>query len=162
LILGIFYAGSGSQGGPATSALLAANSTDLGGVAAGSYARLDIGNTSAGNLSMAGNLNLNRSVTIGGGTAITEHISVLVNPTFAALKPGACATQDFTLTGAADGDTIALGVPNSRMTGGGTQLVYTAWVSAAGTIAIQACNANANNPQKTAGTGSIRVDLWKH
>jgi len=47
------------------------------------------------------------------------------------------------------------------MTGGGS-LIYTAWVSAADTITVQACNANANNPQKTAGTGSIRVDLWKH
>jgi hypothetical protein len=177
--LGITYAGSASQGGPATSALLAANSTALGGIAAGNYARLDIGNTFTGNQSVTGNVsvtgsqnvggNLNvtgnsattGSVTIGGGTAITEHISVLVDPAFAALKPGACATQNFPLTGAADGDTIALGVPNARMTGGGN-LIYTAWVSAADTITVQACNANANAPQKTAGAGSIRVDLWKH
>jgi hypothetical protein len=177
--LGIAYAGSASQGGPATSALLAANSAALGGIAAVNYARLDTGNNFTGNQNVTGNVsvtgsesvggNLNvtgnsattGSVSIGGGTAITEHISVLVNPTFVALKPGECASQSFTLTGAADGDTIALGVPNARMTGGGN-LIYTAWVSAADTISVQACNANANSPQKTAGTGSIRVDLWKH
>ena len=175
--LGINYAGSASQGGPATSALLSGNSTALGGIAAGNYARLDIGNTFAGNQSVTGNVSVTGSesvggnlsvtvsatgsLTIGGGTAITEHISVLVDPSFVALKPGACATQNFTLTGAADGDTIALGVPNARMAGGGN-LIYTAWVSAADTITVQACNANANSPQKTAGTGSIRVDLWKH
>src|SRR5262249_28046877 len=157
--LGITYAGSASQGGPATSALLAANSAALGGFAAGNYARLDIGNNFTGNqsvtgnvsvtgsqsmgggLNVAGNTAIAGSVTIGGGTAITDHISVLVNPTFAALKPGECATQSFTLTGAADGDTIALGVPNARMTGGGS-LIYTAWVSATDTITAQACNAN--------------------
>ena len=33
---------------------------------------------------------------------------------------------------------------------------------AANTVTVQACNVNASTPQKTAGTGSIRVDLWKH
>jgi VCBS repeat protein/FG-GAP repeat protein len=100
-------------------------------------------------------------VIIGGGTGITKHISILVNPSFPALKSGTCATASFTLTGAADGDTIALGVPNARMTGGGN-LIYTAWVSASNTVTVQGCNVNASSPQKTAGSGSIRVDLWKH
>ena len=61
---------------------------------------------------------------------------------------------------ASDGDTLALGVPNARTTGGGT-IVYFAWVSAANSVAIQGCNISAA-PQKTAGSGAIRVDLWKH
>jgi hypothetical protein len=96
-----------------------------------------------------------------GGTPITEHLSILVNPTFVALKPGACTTANFTFTGASDGDTTALCVPNARMTGGGN-LVYTVWVSAPGTITIQVCNVNASTPQKTAGSGAIRLDVWKH
>jgi len=39
---------------------------------------------------------------------------------------------------------------------------YFAWVSAPNTVTIRACNLDANSPQKTAGTGAIRVDIWKH
>lgn len=143
------------------------------GVAAGNYARVDVGNSFTGIQSVSGNVAVSGNSTTTGstatgtltigsaGTPITEHLSTLVNPSFPALKPGACTNASFTLSGAADGDTTALGVPYSRMTGGGS-LIYTAWVSAADTITLQACNANANSPQKTAGSGAIRVDLWKH
>lgn len=168
--LGVNYAGSASQGGPATSALAAvqsSNALDLGGVAAGNYARLDTGNNFTGNQAINGNVAITgtasttRSITIGdGGTPITGHLSSTFDPTFPALKPGACTSASFPFTGARDGDTTALGLPNTRMTGGGS-IVYTAWVSAADTITIQACNANAS-PQKTAGAGTIRLDIWKH
>jgi hypothetical protein len=132
------------------------------------FARLDIGNSFNGNQNVAGNVNVTGnesttgSVTIGsGGTPITEHLSILVNPSFPALWPFACASANFTLAGAADGNTIALGVPNERMIGGGN-LVYTAWVSAANTITVRACNIDSLNAEKTPGSGAIRVDLWKH
>ncbi|HEV2348981.1 MAG TPA: kelch repeat-containing protein [Terriglobia bacterium] len=165
--LGVAYAGSASQGGAATSALsaglasLATNSLSLGGQSASNFARLDIGNNFTGNQNVAGNLATTGTVTIGGGTPILRHMSLTFNPAFPALKPGVCSSANFTFTGTSDGDTMALGVPNARMTGGGN-LIYTAWVSAANTITIQACNANANSPQKTAGSGAIRVDIWKH
>jgi hypothetical protein len=63
----------------------------------------------------------NGALTIGGGTAITEHLSTTFNPSFLALKPSTCATANFALTGASDGDTLALGVPSARM--GGCQLL---------------------------------------
>jgi hypothetical protein len=72
-----------------------------------------------------------------------------------------CATASFAFAGVSDSDTTALGVPDARMTGGGN-IVYTAWVSAANTITLQACNPNANTPQKASGLGAIRVDAWKH
>ena len=115
----------------------------------------------SGNSTTAGSTTTGTLTISTGGTPIKEHLSMSFNPSFAALKQGTCATANFTLTGAADGDTIALGVPNARMTGGGN-MIYTAWVSAAGTITIQACNVNPSMPQKTAGSGAIRVDLWKH
>jgi Bacterial Ig-like domain (group 3)/Galactose oxidase, central domain len=152
----------------AVNATNASNAAELGGVSASKYARLDIGNSLTGNQSVTGNVTVSGnsvtdgSVTIGaGGTAITQHMSILVNPSFPALAPGACSTKTFTITGVADGDTTALGLPSTRMTGGGN-LVYMAWVSATNTVTIQACNANATSPQKTAGSGQIRVDLWKH
>jgi hypothetical protein len=175
--LGVNYAGSASQGGPAATALSALQSNNalaLGGIGPSGYAPATgstayvakAGDTMTGNLTLptlnaSGTVSASGSLVVGNGTPILQHTSILVNPSFLALKPGACTTQNFTLTGAADGDTIALGVPNERMTGGGS-LIYTAWVSAADTVTVQACNANASSPQKTAGTGSIRIDLWKH
>jgi hypothetical protein len=101
------------------------------------------------------------SVTIGGGTPIIEHLSMTFSPNFAALKPSTCAALTFTFPGASDGDTVALGIPNAMMTIAGIPN-YFAWVSAVNTVTIRACNLDPNNPQKTAGTGAIRVDIWKH
>lgn len=160
--LGVNYAGSSTQGGVATGAISAnqaANASALGGVPSGNYARLDVGNSFTGNQAISGNLSASGFLTIGGGTAIKEHLSILVNPPFPALRSGKCATASFAFNGSNDGDTIALGVPNSRMSGGGN-LIYTAWISAANTVTVQACDQT--TAQTAAGTGSIRIDLWKH
>jgi len=155
------FVGSGSG-------LTNVNAATLGGVMAGNYARLDIGNVFNGNQNMTGNasvsgtFNAGTSVVIGGGTAITEHLSVLLNPAIAALKSGVCSTTSLTLNGASDGDSLVLGVPNARMTGGaGVILNYSAWVSSANKVTLQVCNIG-SSPQKTAGSGAIRVDLWEH
>jgi N-acetylneuraminic acid mutarotase len=165
--LGVNYAGSASQAGPATTALsagqasLATNSLALGGILAPNFARLDIGNAFTGNQSVAGNVAVTGTVALGsGGTPILKHLSLTINPTFPALGPLVCRSANLTLTGASDGDTIALGVPNSRMTGGGT-LNYFAWTAASNTITIRVCNIDLTK-QTTAGSGAIRVDVWKH
>ncbi len=160
----------------AGSANLAANASELDGVSGTDFARLDLDNSFQGNQAIAGNVTVNGgvaggyfstsgststgSLTIGGGTAITGHFSILVNPNYPALTAGTCAAANFTLNGAADGDTLALGVPNERMLGGGS-IYYIAWVSASNTITVKACNVS-KLPQKTPGSGAIRVDLWKH
>ena len=150
----------------AVNATNAGNASNLGGVAASNYARLDIGNNLSGNqsvtgnVSASGNLSSGGSTTIGGGTPIVEHLSATFSPSFPALKPSTCLPANLGLTGASDGDTLALGVPNARTTGGGT-ILYFAWVNAANSVALLACNISAS-PQKTAGSGAIRVDLWKH
>jgi hypothetical protein len=144
----------------ATAAAIASNATALGGVMAGNYARLDIGNNFNGKQSVTGNLATTGSLTIGSGTAIKKQLAILVNPSFAAMKPSTCVSANFTLTGAADGDTIALGVPNERMQGGGI-LFFSAWVSAPDTVTLQECNLG-SNPQKTAGSGEIRIALWQY
>jgi hypothetical protein len=128
--LSITYAGSSSKGGPATNALL------LNGQPPSFYATTSANNFS-GNQTVTGNIAASGSVTIGAGTPITEHLSILANPALAALKPLSCDSAQFPLAGAADGDTIALGVPNARMSGGsGVILSYSAWVSAPGTLTI--------------------------
>jgi hypothetical protein len=144
----------------ANSALNATNADNLGGVPATSFARLDIGNSFTGNQSVSGNVTVAGSLIIGNGTAITQHLSASFNPSFPALAKGTCATASFPFSGVSDGDTTALGVPNARAAGPGN-FVYTAWASAANTITIQGCNVSGTN-QTTAGSGSIRVDVWKY
>jgi hypothetical protein len=148
---------------------IATDTTELGGVMASRYARLDTGNnftgtqTVAGDLSVTGNSSTKGPLTIGnGGTAITKHLSMTFNPNFnAPMGGGFCSSATFAFTGASDGDTIALGVPNSRMNG---SLVYTAWVSAADTITIRLCAFPPDQEllKTSSGLGAIRVDLWKH
>jgi hypothetical protein len=151
----------------AGSANTAGNAAALGGLLPGSYARVDIGNaftgsqSIVGDLTQTGNLATTGTVTIGGGTPIVKHLSASFDPGFPTLKPGVCATADFPFSGLADGDTLALGVPSSRLTGGGV-LQYFAWVSASNTVTLRVCNIAPNSAQKTVATGSIRVDVWKH
>ena len=168
-LAGINISGNAATATAAGTAATATNALALGGVLPSGYAPssgspnyIQSGANPAqpASLNITGNADIGGTVTIGGsGTAITEHISVLVNPSFPAIKGGSCASANFALVGATDGDTIALGVPNQRMTGGGT-VIYSAWVSAPDTVTVQACDIIGS--QKAAGTGSIRIDLWKH
>lgn len=148
------FVGNGS-GLTGVNAATATTASSLGGIPAASYARLDIGNALNGNQTITGNVSISGALTVGGATPIVG-LSASFNPNFPALKAFACATATFTLTGAGDGDPLALGVPNERMVGGATVL-YTAWVSSANTVTIQACNINPTVAQKTAGSGAIRV-----
>lgn len=119
------------------------------------------GNVTKFSVDGKGDVAASGSVSIGGGTPIIKHLSIQVSATFPGLKPGTCTAAIFTHTGAADGDTIAMGVPNAMMTVAGGP-IYSAWVSAADTITIRECNLDPNINQKTGASGTIRVDLWKH
>jgi uncharacterized repeat protein (TIGR03803 family) len=156
--LGINYAASTSQGGAASNALM------LGGLLPGAFQPAGFyattgANLFTGNQSVTGSTSTTGTTTMGsGGTPIVQHLSMTYNPTFV-LKTGAvCTSQAFTFTGASDGNTVALGVPNGRMTA--TDLIYTAWVSAPNKVTIRAC-AFAGKPANL-GTGAIRVDVWQH
>ena len=162
--LGINYAASSSQGGPASNALMLGGFLPSAFQPAGSYAttgaNLFTGNQSiTGNLGVTGNSATTGTATIGAsGTPIVQHLSMTFTPTFA-LKTGAvCVSQAFTFNGANDGDSIALGIPNARMTA--SDLIYTAWVSAANKVTIRACAFGVK--PATLGSGAIRVDLWQH
>lgn len=164
LQLGINYAGSSSQGGPAANALLFSGFLPSAFQPAGSYAttgaNLFTGAQSiTGNLSVAGNSSTTGTTTIGsGGTPIVEHLSKTFSPTFSLSGGAVCASESFTFSGARDGNTVALGVPNERMTA--TDLIYTAWVSAANKVTIRVC-AFSGAPANF-GSGPIRVDIWQH
>ncbi|OLB33850.1 MAG: hypothetical protein AUH11_20055 [Acidobacteria bacterium 13_2_20CM_57_17] len=110
-----------------------------------------------------GDIAASGSVTIGGGTPILEHLSQAFTVSVPSVSPNNCASlTPITFTGASDGYTIALGVPNALVAGTtGDFLQYFAWVSTANTVTIRVCNphgASASNPV----SGTIRVDIWKH
>jgi len=174
--LGISYAGSASQGGPATSALTAATALDalsFGGEPLAAFPTLAAANTftaaqSMPDLTVTGSAHTG-PITIGGGTAVAE----LVSTTFALLLPAIdrehCATQT---TGAVAGftpgtsDTIALGIPGSMLSMGasGVFLMYEAWETSASpspTITIQVCNVS-KTKYRGGNSGAIRVDIVKH
>lgn len=62
-------------------------------------------------------------------------------------------------TGAADGDTATVGVPNAIASIAG--LLFTAYVHAANSVKVRACNV-ATSASADPLSGTIRVDIWKH
>jgi hypothetical protein len=117
-------------------------------------------NVTAANNVLATKVIASGTVTIGtAGTPILEHLSATPTISVPPIAPSNCATiSNVSVPGAADGDTLALGVKNSFVSGG--SLNYFAWVSAPNTVTIRVCNfkGSTNSPI----TGAIRVDIWKH
>lgn len=126
-----------------------------GNVSIGSIADtapLAVGPSSQFQVSSAG------GVTIGGGTPILQHISTTGTVSYASLAAASCQVTNIMVTGAADGDTVALGVPSSLAAAG--DLVLFGFVSASDTVSVRTCNmgvASIENP-----SGTIRVDVWRH
>ncbi len=115
-------------------------------------AKLSVGDSAQFQVSSAG------AVTIGGGTLIAQHISTTTTVSFNGLEPATCTVVTTIVTGAADADSVALGVPNAIASAG--DLVFFGWVSSPDTVSIRACNMGAANPG--ALSGITRVDVWKH
>ena len=156
----------------AGTALTAGNSANLGGITAGNYARLDIGNSFSGDQTVAGNLSAQNliaggtstllgPVTIGHGTPILQHLSTTFSPAFPSkLKPASCASVVVAFAGTNDGDTLAMGVSNTMMAVG--PITFSAWISAPGLVTIQACNFAGSPLTLPTNPPPIRVDVWKH
>ncbi|MBI1746950.1 MAG: hypothetical protein HYR55_10230 [Acidobacteria bacterium] len=103
---------------------------------------------------------LSNSLTIGsGGTAITWHISATSGSlSFGTIPANSCASLTLTVTGAADGDSVSLGIPNALASTAG--VTFVGWVSAADTVAVKACNVT--TMPITPSSASVRADVWKH
>ena len=113
--------------------------------------------TVSGNVTISGNSSTTGSVTIGSGTAITRHISAVLNVAFnARLGPTTCAVWSFPSSPAADGDTVAVGMGSSLMS---ANIVFSAWASN-GSVQVRICNPTGS--PTTVGAGNVRIDLWKH
>ena len=92
---------------------------------------------------------------INGGATVTKILSATATLNF---DLTALTVEDLTITvtGAADGDVVTLGVPNGSVT---TSVQYTAWVSAADTVTVRArTSAVGENP----ASGTFRATIFKH
>ena len=162
-------AASATTAGTALTAATATSASQLGGIAAAKYARLDLANSFAGNQTVTGTASVSGAVTagtlaIGGGTPITEHLSKTFSVTVPLISPNSCSTlTSLSLPGASDGDTIALGVPGALVAGtSGDVLQFFGYVVSGGNaVSIRVCNPHGGSASKSV-SGSIRVDIWKH
>lgn len=119
------------------------------------------------------------SLTIGGGTAITQYISVTKTVTLPQINGGQCTTlQTAAVEGFSPGtsDTIALGIPGALMMVAASPakahgppppmvlMTYQAWeTSATGspTITLAVCNQGGSS-YSGGDTGTVRIDIFKH
>jgi hypothetical protein len=98
-------------------------------------------------------------VTIGAsGTAIASVISATATLDFASTASHECSVANITVTGAAVGDVVALGIPTEAI---GTSGVFFGYVSAADTVAIRYHNTDKNNAVDPA-SGTFRATVIKH
>ena len=115
-------------------------------------AKLAVGSSAQFQISSAG------AIIIGGGTPIIQHVSVTAPLSITGLGPASCTVLTVTARGAADSDSIALGIPNAFASAG--DLVLFGWVSAPDTVSVRMCNLGSADLAGLSGTA--RVDVWKH
>ncbi|MDE2079693.1 MAG: hypothetical protein KGI73_04930 [Patescibacteria group bacterium] len=101
-----------------------------------------------------------QKITIGGGTQILKHLSGTNSITFGTIAANSCSTGTITLTGAADGDSVYIGMPNTVASASST-LVWNGWVSAANTITVRLCQTAAQGTSPVAAA-TVRADVWQH
>ena len=77
---------------------------------------------------------------------------------FPSVAANACSALSITVTGAADGDAVSLGVPNGLASTIG--LTFSGYVSAANTITVRACNVTTGASADPAAA-SVRAVVWK-
>jgi hypothetical protein len=93
------------------------------------------------------------------GTPIRTHLSLSSPLKFQAFQAHACNTATLSFPGAADADTVAMGVPNALAALPG--LTLTAWVSASNVVSVRGCNASSADTAEPPSV-KVRIDLWQH
>lgn len=96
---------------------------------------------------------------IGGGDTINKHLSSTASLNFAAWAGADCQDLTVTITGAADGDSVEIGVPTALASTAGVH--FTGFVSAANTVTIRGCKITAGASADPAAA-TVRADVWQH
>ena len=108
---------------------------------------------------IAGTLGIDTSISIAGGTSIIGHLSATASLDFGATSANTCDDLTITVTGAADSDTCALGVPNALASGANTSL--NCFISASNTVTVRRCN-SATGAAADPAAATVRATVWKH
>jgi hypothetical protein len=106
-------------------------------------------------------LNSGETLTIGGGTVITKHLSATAVLDFPAIPNNSCNSLTITVTGAAIGDSV---YASPRAVSGGIETFantsWNAYVSSTNTVTVRACKINTGTVDLPGQTW--RVDIWQH
>lgn len=86
---------------------------------------------------------------------VTRALSASATLNFASTAADATRDLTITVTGAADGDFVILGIPNASMPGAGG--CFIAWVSAADTVTVRFWNNTASSIDPGSGTFTALV-----
>lgn len=100
-------------------------------------------------------------LSVGGGQAISKHLSGTASLDFGAIAAQACATSSITVTGAVDGNVVALGVPNAVASATST-VSWNAWVAANDTVYVRICNEGSSAATPDFSAATFRADVWQH
>jgi hypothetical protein len=95
------------------------------------------------------------AVTIGGGAPVKKVLTGTGTLNFASTASGASADLTITVTGAAVGDVVTLGIPNASVPTGA--IAFTAWVSASDTVSVRF--ANFSGGALDPASGSFRANV---
>ena len=108
-------------------------------------------------LNVVGTATVSGNVIIGGGTAIVRVLSATASLDFPSTAAKASSDLTMTVTGAADGDVVSLGVPNGSTAAGSD---YFGWVSTANTVTVRFGNYN-NTGAIDPAVGTFRAMVIK-
>lgn len=86
-----------------------------------------------------------------------NHLTGSATLDFASTTTGLSADLTITVTGAADGDVVSLGVPNAAVVANSS---YTAWVSATDTVTVRFNNYSSGTIDPASATFKVEVSKW--
>lgn len=108
-----------------------------------------------GSIVATNDINAQTTLTVGAsGAPVKNILSNTATLDFANLAAIGCEDLTITVTGAALGDTVSIGVPNASVVANGT---FTGWVSSADTITIRFCTVVSGDP----ASGTFRATVTK-
>lgn len=121
------------------------------GSGAQNFVDFQVGGSSRFRVSNAG------AVVIGSGTLVTSILSATATLDFGSIAANSFANLTITVTGAALGDTVSIGVPNGSLL---NDISFFGWVSATNTVTIRCSNVS-NTTARDPASGTFRATVTK-
>jgi hypothetical protein len=97
-------------------------------------------------------------VAVGAGDRITKHLSKTASLDYAAWAGGDCQEKTISVPGAASGDTVAIGVPDTLAST--PDVVWSAWART-DNVVVRGCKVTPGASSDPA-PALVRADVWKH